>query len=102
MSNARANARTRGKVWERQVAKDLGTRRTGPTGMDDSDVVHSTLGIECKAYKRIAFRAADWLQCKSNAKGRVPVLLIKELNTGERVAIISYDYFLALHNEEEN
>lgn len=101
MANAHKNARTRGKVFERQVAKDLGTKRTGPTGMDDADVVHETLGIECKALARLQFRREHWEQAKRNAKGRVPVLLIKELNTGERIAIVSYDYFLALHTEGE-
>lgn len=98
MSNARANARTRGKVWERQVAKDLGTKRTGPTGRDDSDVVHEILGIEAKALSRLQFRREHWEQCKRNAKGRVPVLVIKEMNTGERIAIVPYDYFISQHN----
>lgn len=97
MTNANYNARTRAKVWERQVAKDMGTKRTGPTGMDDSDVVHETLGIECKAYKRIAFKAADWDQTVNNAKGRIPILAIKELNTGKRIVFMEYDYFLTLH-----
>lgn len=102
MSNARQNARTRGKVWERQVAKDLGTKRTGPTGLDHSDVVHDTLGIECKALARLGFRREHWEQCKRNAKGRVPVLVIKELHTGERIAITSYEYFVSQHTDKEN
>lgn len=98
----RQNAKTRGKRWELEVATKMGTKRTGPTGMDDADVVHDILGIECKAYKRIAFRAADWQQAKDNAKGRIPVLAIKEMNTGEKVVILSFDYFLALHPKENN
>lgn len=100
MSNARQNARTRGKRWELEIAKALGTKRTGPTGMDDADVVSETLGIEAKALARLQFRREHWEQCKRNAKGRVPALLIKELNTGERIAIVSYEYFIALHTED--
>jgi hypothetical protein len=100
--NARQNARTRGKVWEREVATKLGTKRTGPTGMDDSDVIHDTLGIECKAYKRIAFKAADWDQTVRNAKGRIPILAIKELNTGKRIVFMEFDYFVALHQGDQN
>jgi hypothetical protein len=102
VSTARQNARTRGKVWERQVAKDLGTKRTGPTGRDDSDVIHETLGVECKAYKRIAWRDADWEQAVNNAKGRVPIVAMKELNTGRRIVFMSYDYFLSLHTDKEH
>lgn len=102
MTNVHRNARTRGKVWEREVAKDLGTKRTGPTGLGDADVIHSTLGIECKALARLGFRREHWNQAKTNAKGRVPILVIKELHTGERIAILPYDYFIALHTDKEN
>lgn len=100
--NKHRNARTRGKRWELEIAKALGTKRTGPTGLDDSDVVHETLGIEAKALARLAFRRDHWEQAKRNAKGRVPILAIKELNTGERIAIMSFDYFIALHTEEHS
>ena len=100
--NARANARNRGKVWEREVAKDLGTKRTGPTGMDDADIIHYTLAVECKAYGRIAFRAADWQQAKDNAKGKVPILAIKPKGAKrDAIVIMSYDYFVALHTDRE-
>lgn len=102
MATDRQNAKTRGKRWELQVAKDLGSKRTGPTGLNDSDVVHDTLGIECKAYKRIAFRAADWQQTVDNSKGRVPILAVKELNTGKRIVFMTYEYFLALHQGDQN
>lgn len=69
--------------------------------MDDSDIVHDTLGVEAKAYQRIAFRYADWQQAKNNAKGRVPVLAIKEFGTGEKVAIMPFDYFVALHQTND-
>lgn len=99
MASANQNARTRGKVWERQVAKDLNTTRSGPTGMGDADVIHDTLGVECKAYKRIAWRDADWQQAVDNAKGRVPIVAMKEMNTGRRIVFMSYEYFLSLHKE---
>jgi hypothetical protein len=102
VASAGSNARTRGKVWERQVAKDMGTKRSGPTGMNDADVIHDTLGIECKAYKRIAWRDADWAQTLRNAKGRVPILAMKELNTGRRIVFMEYEYFLSLHKEHNN
>lgn len=99
MAGNNANARNRGKVWEREFAKAMGTKRTGPTGLDDADIVHDTLGVECKAYSRIAFRAADWQQAKDNAKGRIPILAIKEKGTGEKIVIMSFDYFVALHTD---
>lgn len=98
--NAHKNARDRGKTWEREIAKALNTKRTGPTGLNDADVIHPTLAIEAKALARLGFRREHWNQAKTNAKGRVPVLLIKELHTGERIAILPYDYFIKLHTEE--
>lgn len=98
--NAARNARTRGKRWELEVAKALGTKRTGPTGFNDADVVHEHLGIECKSYKKLALRQADIEQCKRNAKGRVPILAIKEFGTGERWVLMPFDYFVSKETEE--
>lgn len=102
MSNEHRNARTRGKRWELEVAKALGTKRSGPTGMNDADVVHDTLAVECKAYQRLALRQADIEQMKRNAKGRVPILAIKEFGTGERWVLLPFDYFVSMHTDKEN
>lgn len=99
MTNVHRNARTRGKVWEREAARDLGTKRTGPTGMDDADLIHDTLGVECKALAKLALRGDHWQQAVDNAKGRVPVLALKEFGTGRKLAVIEWDYFVSLHTE---
>lgn len=99
--NPRKAARDRGKTWERQVAKDLGTTRTGPTGKDDSDVIHPNLGVECKAYAKLKLLESDLQQAKNNAKGRLWVLAMKEKQTGRRVAIIDWDHFVALIKDQE-
>lgn len=96
-TNAHRNARNRGKIWEREVAKAFGTKRTGPTGMNDADIVHDLLGIECKAYGRLALREADLQQMEKNAAGRVPILALKEFRTGRKLIVSPFDYFVQVH-----
>lgn len=100
MTNVHRNARTRGKVWEREAAKDLGTKRTGPTGLNDADVIHDVIALECKALAKLMLRGDHWAQAKRNAAGRVPVLAVKEFGTGEKVAIVPWAFFVALLNKE--
>lgn len=101
-ANPRKAARNRGKQWEREAGKDLGTTRTGPTGMDDADLKHDLLGVECKALAKLMLRGDHWKQAKDNAKGRIPVLALKELGTGVKLAVIEWDYFVSLHTDKEN
>ena len=43
----------RWKAKERELAKLLGGKRTGPTGKDNPDVLHPTLAPELKTMKRL-------------------------------------------------
>lgn len=99
--NKHRNARGRGKRWELEVAKALGTKRTGPTGLNDPDVIHDTLAVECKALGRLALRSDHLEQAIRNAKGRQWVLAIKEYRTGRRVVVIDFDHFIALQSNME-
>ncbi len=92
MTPAHRAARTRGKVWEREVAAALGTKRTGPTGMDDADIIHEVLGVECKAYTRLALREADLQQMVRNAKGRIPLLALKEFGSGRKYWVMQFEF----------
>lgn len=99
--NPRKNARDRGKQWEREAAASLGVKRTGPTGMDDADLKHGSLGVECKAYTKLKLLEADLQQAKDNAKGRLWVLALKEKGTGRKLAVIDWDHFVALIKDQE-
>jgi hypothetical protein len=88
--------KTNGKTWEREVARDLGTRRTGPTGFGDPDVEYDFIGIECKYQGKLSLKAADVRQAKANSAGRPWALLLREAHTGTRLAVIPYDLFIEL------
>jgi hypothetical protein len=92
-------ARNNGKVWEREVAKALGTTRTGPTGFGDPDVKYEHIAIECKYQSRLSLKQADVAQATLNAKGKPWALLLRERNTGTRLAVLPYDLFIELTNE---
>ena len=52
------------KDWEREVARDLGGKRTGPRGFDVPDVVGLPIEFapECKYQKRLSLKDADLKQ----------------------------------------
>ena len=91
MASEGQRARNRGKSWEREVAKDLGTTRTGPTGYGDPDVKFDPIAIECKSMSRISLRKDHLEQASKNAKGKPWVLLLKEVGTGVKLAVMPYD-----------
>ena len=87
------------KAWEREVARDLGGERTGPTGFDLPDVKGVPLiAPECKYMGRMSLRDVDRQQARENAikVGRMPVRFLKEKGTGRKEVVIEYDDFIAI------
>lgn len=88
------------KKWERQAAKALGGRRTGPRGFGLPDVADTPLAPECKLQGRLALKGKDLLQAKTNAErvGKPWVLLLKKRSKQgeipERLAIMDYMMFI--------
>lgn len=85
------------KVWERTVASDLGGTRTGPRGLALPDVSNLPVPFapECK-YGALALRKADMEQAKRNAKGVPWGLFIKQKQTGVKVVVLDYKFFLRM------
>lgn len=87
------------KAWEREVAKDLGGERTGPTGKETYDVEIPVFAPECKFTQKLQIRK-EWLQqARDNAKekNKVPLLCLREANTGERVAVLNWKDFVSMY-----
>jgi hypothetical protein len=100
------------KVWEREVARDLGGERTGPRGLGLPDVSNiparfpfNLFAPECKYGQRLALRGADIAQATKNARGRKWGLFLREAKTGTRLVVIPYTDFLILwesYNQQED
>ena len=88
------------KAWEREVANDLGGKRTGPRGEDLPDVVDLPDGFapECKYQKRISLKTEDLKQAQHNARGNEWALFLREARSGRRYVVIQYDTFLTFWN----
>lgn len=94
------------KVWERQVASDLGGLRTGPLGFGLPDVSGlPLLAPECKAQARLTLRGKDMEQAVRNA-GHVGKpwwgLFLRENRTARKVVVIPYEYFVELYNNQKD
>lgn len=65
------------KKFERDVAKSLGTNRTGPTGYNDSDVIGTLWNVSCKYRANLPKWLLDWFdEAKGfRSAGGKPVLL---------------------------
>ena len=91
--------RDNGKNWEREVAKDLGGNRTGPTGKNSVDVDYPHVGIECKYQSKLSLRSDDLAQARKNAADAGYTnwaLLLKRRGGRDKLAVIEYDYLLEL------
>lgn len=88
------------KAWEREVARDLGGTRTGPTGRDTPDVSGiEFIGPECKYQGKLAYKEADFTQARENAAkcGLKPALFLKERGGSRKRVVMDYDDFVALY-----
>jgi len=86
------------KRWERDVANTLGGTRTGPQGEGLPDVLLHDLAPECKLQGKLRLRSRDLEQAQRNApEGKHWALLLKERNTGRKLAIVDYTYFVDLY-----
>ena len=94
--------RTKGKVWEREVAKELraifgpGVKRgwQARAGNDACDVDGSPFWVEAKHHKIVNIPAA-YRQAGSDTDGR-PVLVVSKSNRSEPLATMRWADFLEL------
>lgn len=88
------------KAWEREVAKDHGGARTGPTGRDTPDVSGlAMIGPECKYQASLMFKESDMQQARDNATkiGLRPILFLKEKGNLRRAVRLDYADWLVLY-----
>jgi len=86
------------KVAERRVAAVFGAKRTGPTGKDDSDVIHPLLAIEVKYRAGLPAWALECLQqarTGRTAGGKTPItiLLAKQMNVRDGLVVMTVREF---------
>lgn len=90
------------KVWEREGAKALGGTRSGPRGIglpDSIDIPY--LAPEFKYRQKLSLRRKDIEQARRNGKNANKeqwVVGIKQANTGERIAVLEWRFFVDLFN----
>lgn len=88
--------RDNGKAWEREVARDFDTNRTGPTGKNDCDINYAPVGIECKYQGRLSLRTDDLTQARRNAGDRPWALVLKERGGRVKLMVLDYDHGVEL------
>lgn len=66
------------KVFERTVAKYMGGKRVGPSGVDTNDVSHESFAIECKYRSKIPSLIKEGLEQADKKDKRTPLLFIRE------------------------
>ena len=88
------------KDWEREVAKDLGGKRTGPRGFNLPDVseLPGDFSPECKYQKRLSLKDADLKQAEHNARKKEWALFLREARTGRRFVVVPYKTFIKMWN----
>ena len=92
------------KNWEREVATDLGGKRTGPRGEDIPDIDITDVGVEAKLQKRLALKKIDIDQARDNARGLPWVLALKERKQPgsavcRKVAVMDWYEYVRLRRE---
>jgi len=88
------------KTWkavERKVARLLGGRRTGNTGMSSPDVLHPLFSVEVKYRPRLpSLLSAGMAQAKRAAKGKIPLLILKQKGQRGEYAVLEFQDLLTL------
>lgn len=89
------------KRFERKIAGDFGTTRTGPLGTGMPDAVTDEFGIECKYLSKLRLNRRYITQAKTNAtKLKLDwLLVVRGRESGETVAVLDYNTFLRLHRK---
>lgn len=96
------------KAFEREIAKTLGGRRTGPRGFGLPDVSDIPIAVECKHVAKLSVRTA-WLdQASSNSKGKKPWALIVREKPGtgggraRTIVVMDFDQWKIMYEEVYN
>ena len=85
------------KALERKVARLLGGRRAGNTGMSSPDVLHPLFSVEVKYRQRLpSLLSAGMAQAKRAAKGKIPLLILKQKGQRGEYAVLELQDLLTL------
>ena len=88
------------KTWkavERKVAKLLGGRRTGNTGMSSPDVLHPLFSVEVKYRQRLPLLlSVGMAQARREAEGKIPLLILKQKGQRGEYAVLELQNLLTL------
>jgi hypothetical protein len=89
-------SRDKGARFEREVAKALGTERTGTRGKADkehADVVHPRFFVQCKRRAKLSI-SSWWKETSEGATkaGKTPILVVRE-DRGEALAVMRLEDF---------
>ena len=103
MTTLRQRARQRGKSEERRVARIIGGKRIGPTGVNTADVSHDMFLIECKNTVAVPKKIFDWYETLKSKLGpkddRVAILTVKRPYGKLALWIMSEQDFIELHGD---
>lgn len=88
------------KRWEREAAKAVGGKRTGPLGFNVPDVTGTPgISIECKLQTRFQLTTKHLEQAKNNAReGTDWILALKKRNSKEKLAVMDFKLFVKLYS----
>ncbi len=82
------------KSLERQVARKLAARRNPNNGRPQADVESPDLVAECKYRKALPGWLKEALaQARSQAKGRLPIVVLKERYSREAIVLMALSDF---------
>ena len=79
------------------MARPLGGRRTGNTGMSSPDVLHPLFSVEVKYRQRLpSLLSAGMAQAKRVAEGKIPLLILKQKGQRGEYAVLELQDLLTL------
>lgn len=84
------------KEWEREFGRWTGRTRTGPMGDALPDLPGAFLDIECKYKTKLSLNQKDMDQAKTNARGKMWAVALKEKGTGRRLVVMDAREFARL------
>jgi len=88
------------KTWkavERKVARLLGGRRAGNTGMPSPDILPPLFSVEVKYRQRLpSLLRTGMAQAKRATKGKIPLLILKQRGQRGEYAVLEFQDLLKL------
>jgi|GEM_PF-1540910 len=84
------------KALERKVARLLGGRRAGNTGMPSPDVLHPLFSVEVKYRQRLPSLLSAGMAQAKRAEGKIPLLILKQRGQRGEYAVLEFQDLLTL------